>query len=79
MEINNDYLKEKFRKVAEEFKEECPINKEAAELHEDSKETSVRFAYVVFRSMEAMNHVENAYKVGACKRFWTMKCGCCCR
>lgn len=46
---------------------------------EDSKETTVRFAYVVFRSMDAMDHVFRAYKIGACKRCCIMKCGCCCK
>ena len=46
---------------------------------EDNKEASVRFAYVVFRSMNAMNHVLEAYKIGRCQRCCIMSCGCCCR
>jgi len=44
-----------------------------------NKDASVRFAYVVFRSMNAMEHVLAAYNVGTCKRWCTMSCGCCCR
>ena len=65
----NDTLKEKFEKIYMKFKdfeEKTEENKNAQGL---------KFAYVVFRSMDSLDYVHNAYKkVGSCRRCCVMCC-----
>jgi hypothetical protein len=66
---------EKFKKVYEKMK----IEMAGREQNKDEK--GIRFAYVVFRSMDAYDIVLNAYKeVGSCNRCCAMSCfgSCCC-
>merc|ERR1712166_1558967 len=66
-------LQRQWSTVLDSYKEALRQTEEAAEL-EDNKDASVRFAYVVFRSMHAMEHVLDAYKIGTCKRWCIMSC-----
>ena len=78
LKTKNDQLQKKWSTVLDKMIAEKEAKKEKADL-EDSTQTTVRFAYIVFRSMDAMDHVFNAYKVGRCKRCCIMRCGCCCK
>jgi hypothetical protein len=74
VEKKNEDLKKKWAKVLTKLNQEKEAKKESGNM-EDSTETTVRFAYIVFRSMDALDHVFNAYKVGSCRRCCIMKCG----
>lgn len=78
IEAKQEALQRQWSTVLDSYKEAMRQRDEAVEL-EDNKDASVRFAYVVFRSMNAMEHVLDAYKIGTCKRWCIMSCGCCCR
>ena len=70
-------LQTKFKFKYEEYMEVFPKDRKAIEIADN--ETSLRFAYVTFRQMDALDHIRNAYTVGKCDYFWTMRCGqfCC--
>ena len=38
----------------------------------------MRFAYVVFRSMDGIEGIQKQYSQGWCKRCWIKACSCCC-
>jgi hypothetical protein len=78
IELEQEALQRQWSTVLDSYKEAMRQKDEAAEL-EDNTDASVRFAYVVFRSMNAMEHVLDAYKIGTCKRWCIMSCGCCCK
>jgi hypothetical protein len=40
---------------------------------------NLKFAYIVFRSMDAQQKVLDAYNINSCSRRCTMCCGCCCK
>lgn len=65
VELEQGRLKEKWSTVLDQYKDAMREKEERHEL-EDNKEASVRFAYVAFRSMKAMDLVLEAYKIGRC-------------
>ena len=73
-------LKEDFETLKQEYLEN---EKRIKELEADEstymKETDVRFAYIVFRSMDAIEPLKRAYNYSACKVCCIMSCGCCCQ
>lgn len=75
---DQEALQRQWSTVLDSYKEAMRQRGDAAALP-GNKDASVRFAYVVFRSMNAMEHVLAAYKIGPCKRWCIMSCGCCCR
>lgn len=78
IKAEQEALQRQWSTVLDSYKQAMDQKDEAAEL-EDNKDASVRFAYVVFRSMNAMDYVLDAYKIGTCKRWCIMSCGCCCK
>ena len=73
----NEKLKEKFTKVYLKMKKEFPEGVEAKNFKDGQ---NLKFAYITFRNMDAVELVQNAYDVDCCKRRCTMCCGqCCCK
>jgi hypothetical protein len=59
-------LKKEFTKCFGKYKTKC------VEAQVKNDEQRVKFAYIVFRSIDAVKLVEEAYKIGTCKRWLTM-------
>jgi len=79
LEADNDKLKDKWSDVLTKYTEAKEMKLQDAESETTkSKIRTVRFSYIVFRSMDGLEHVLDAYKVGCCDRFFTMNLGCCC-
>lgn len=74
MELRKDELKQEFEEQAELYKNE--LGKQDEKM--DMSEASMRFAYIVFRSMDAIDALQSEYSQGACKRFCITKCFCLC-
>lgn len=72
LEIEQEVLKQKFNEEMGHYKQ-C----KAGEIHQDKEEGSIRFAYIVFRSMEGVNYIDDAYRIGKCRRCCILKCSCC--
>jgi hypothetical protein len=72
----NEKLKDKFTKVYLKMKKEFPEGVEAKNFKDGQ---NLKFAYITFRSMDAVELVQNAYDVDCCKRRCTICCGpyCC--
>lgn len=47
-------------------------------LVKEEEDHSIKYAYVVFRSMEAMENVLNEYEIGITYRYYYMYFCCCC-
>ena len=72
-------LEMKFDKKVEDLKQ-IKYNLENGEIEDfDREDPNVRFAYIVFRSMDAIKHLENAYNKSASSKFFTRICKCLCK
>ena len=69
-------MKSKFKVLLTDFN----LKFGSGNVEEDEKDKkSVKFAYITFRQMDALDHIRNAYRVGKCERKCTMWFGdiCC--
>ena len=67
---------EKFKQTLQKYKEK-EADKEKNDL--DDGEPEVKYAFITFRHMDAVDYVKKAYKVGWLKRKLTACFGCCCK
>ena len=76
------------KKLKEERDKEELVYKEGLEKYSEFKKTkqesvtdenTIKYAYIVFRSMEGMQKALQMYNISRTYRCMTWACGCCCR
>jgi hypothetical protein len=64
------------------FTEKLINYKKKIEGHDEKElgdgEPEVKYAFITFRNMDAVNLVKRAYKIGKCRRKCALCCSCCC-